>query len=517
MANTLRLKRSAVPAQIPTTAQLELGEVAINTNDGKMYIKKDDGVAAIVEIGGAGGAASNTYKEAVRAATTANIALNGNVVLDGITTAAGERILVKNQTTASNNGIYVASAGAWTRATDFDTTGPEVANGAVIPVQFGSINGGTVWQLVSQGGSIGNNFVFSPLSGIATSNSSTWTTPTASNTNSFSIGSNARATGSISIAIGNNANASNTQGLAIGTSANTAGANAISIGTSSIANASGAVAVGHNSTTGSVADGVAIGRAASVSGSTSAGPVAIGRNSIANSSGISIAIGDAAFASYADVINIGSFNGTGIRERSIIIGTIAGAAGSGERAGIIVLGLQARHWSPACHTTIIGHQGSTDFTGETTFSNGSFTTTGDCKISVLAMRIVTSNATATELSTGFASTTTNISASPTERLVLSGDSSYIFDCDIIARNTATDTESKAWNVKFAIRRGTNAASTTLIGTPTVTLFGEDTGTTAWAVGVTADTTNGRPNISVTGEAAKTIRWVANIRMTKVSG
>ena len=51
MANTIILKRSATPAKVPTTAQIALGEIAINTNDGKIFIKKDDGVPTIVEIG----------------------------------------------------------------------------------------------------------------------------------------------------------------------------------------------------------------------------------------------------------------------------------------------------------------------------------------------------------------------------------------------------------------------------------------------------------------------------------
>jgi hypothetical protein len=102
-------------------------------------------------------------------------------------------------------------------------------------------------------------------------------------------------------------------------------------------------------------------------------------------------------------------------------------------------------------------------------------------------------------------------------IALVNDSTYMFDCDIVARNTATDAESKVLNLKFGIRRGAAAANTALIGTPTKTVYGEDSGTSTWDVNVTADTTNGRPNISVTGEASKTIRWVANIRMTKVSG
>lgn len=50
MPQTIKLKRSATPGQAPTTAQLDLGEVAINTNDGRVYFKKDDGTAAVFEL-----------------------------------------------------------------------------------------------------------------------------------------------------------------------------------------------------------------------------------------------------------------------------------------------------------------------------------------------------------------------------------------------------------------------------------------------------------------------------------
>jgi len=52
MANTIILKRSATPSKVPTTTQLALGEIAINTYDGLIYIKKDNGTASVVQIGG---------------------------------------------------------------------------------------------------------------------------------------------------------------------------------------------------------------------------------------------------------------------------------------------------------------------------------------------------------------------------------------------------------------------------------------------------------------------------------
>ena len=52
MANRVKIKRSSVQGKTPTTSQLELGELAVNTYDGKLFTKKDDGTASIVEIGG---------------------------------------------------------------------------------------------------------------------------------------------------------------------------------------------------------------------------------------------------------------------------------------------------------------------------------------------------------------------------------------------------------------------------------------------------------------------------------
>ena len=51
----IRIRRSAVSGSVPTTAQLALGELAINTADGKIFLKKDDGSESIVEIGASGG------------------------------------------------------------------------------------------------------------------------------------------------------------------------------------------------------------------------------------------------------------------------------------------------------------------------------------------------------------------------------------------------------------------------------------------------------------------------------
>jgi hypothetical protein len=79
-------------------------------------------------------------KASVRVATTENIALTGTPSIDGVSVIAGNRVLVKNQTAATQNGIYVAAAGAWARSSDFDQD-QEVTAGVFFFVEEGATNG----------------------------------------------------------------------------------------------------------------------------------------------------------------------------------------------------------------------------------------------------------------------------------------------------------------------------------------------------------------------------------------
>jgi hypothetical protein len=78
-------------------------------------------------------------KASVRAATTANITLSNTQTVDGVALSVGDRVLVKNQSTGSQNGIYVVASGSWTRATDFDNS-PDVE---VSPGTFFFVEEGT--------------------------------------------------------------------------------------------------------------------------------------------------------------------------------------------------------------------------------------------------------------------------------------------------------------------------------------------------------------------------------------
>jgi hypothetical protein len=85
-------------------------------------------------------------KAPVRAATTANITLSGEQTIDGIAVVADDRVLVKDQTTGSENGIYVASTGTWARAADFDGA-HDVVEGTAIVVATGTANGNKIYHI----------------------------------------------------------------------------------------------------------------------------------------------------------------------------------------------------------------------------------------------------------------------------------------------------------------------------------------------------------------------------------
>jgi hypothetical protein len=92
--------------------------------------------------------AGRDWKDSARVATTANITLSGTQTIDGVAVIAGDRVLVKNQTTGSENGIWVVAAGAWARAADADAD-VEVTGGLTIPIEEGTVNADTRWLLTT--------------------------------------------------------------------------------------------------------------------------------------------------------------------------------------------------------------------------------------------------------------------------------------------------------------------------------------------------------------------------------
>jgi phage-related tail fiber protein len=133
-----RLDQMAAPIESVSLNSQKITNLAAPTADG------DAATKAYVDATRQG----LDVKESVRVATTANITLSGTQTIDGIAVIAGDRVLVKNQSTASGNGIYVVAAGAWTRSTDADVSA-EVTAGMFTFVEQGTANADSGWVLTT--------------------------------------------------------------------------------------------------------------------------------------------------------------------------------------------------------------------------------------------------------------------------------------------------------------------------------------------------------------------------------
>jgi ribosomal protein L24 len=157
-----------------------LDQMAVPTASVALNAQKITGLATPTD---STDAATKAYVDAVTeglhihpsvvAATTANVtlstALENGDTLDGVTLATNDRILVKNQTTTSENGIYVVQAsGQPSRATDFDTAS-EVDSGDFVFVSSGTANGSTGWVQTNKPATIGTDpILFTQFAGAGT-------------------------------------------------------------------------------------------------------------------------------------------------------------------------------------------------------------------------------------------------------------------------------------------------------------------------------------------------------------
>jgi hypothetical protein len=196
---------NAIAAAYPTTADLPMSGFKI-TGLGTPTAAGDAATKAYVDNIAAG----LDPKGSVRAATTAAIAgatytatggssARGQFTtmpnaIDGVTLAANDRVLVKNQGTGAQNGIWVVTTlgtganGVWDRAADFDQDA-EVTSGAFTFVEEGTTNDNTGWVLTTNnpitiGGAGGTSLAFTQFSGGSSYTAGTGLTLT---TNSFSV------------------------------------------------------------------------------------------------------------------------------------------------------------------------------------------------------------------------------------------------------------------------------------------------------------------------------------------
>ena len=160
--------------------------------------------------------------------------------------------------------------------------------------------------------------------------------------------------------------------------------------------------------------------------------------------------------------------------------------------------------------TLFGARARSLVQGKAAYGPAYLTALGQVQGGMLVCTALTTNATPATL------TTTNSSASTTNQVILPNESAYSFSGTIIARQQTADGSNYAsWEVKGALLRDANAASTVL-GNGIVNQLFATAGAAAWDIALTADTTNGGLKIEATGAATTNIKWVATINTTEVT-
>jgi hypothetical protein len=233
----------------------------------------------------------------VVAATTVNITLSAAQTIDGVSVVAGDRVLVKNQTTATENGVYLCASGAWTRTTDFTTGANTLRGGVTVTTRGGTQQAGVT-------------FVCTNTTAITIGSTNITWTPSAANTgfisiwssggtflnkaNGISSGATAIGIGTVSgtdsTAVGYNANATGGGGVAFGYGATSPGSG-VAVGTAAIGAGVGSITIGRDSR-GQGAYSITIGYLAGGSGTSAANVIAIGVSAGRTNQGAnSIAIG----------------------------------------------------------------------------------------------------------------------------------------------------------------------------------------------------------------------------------
>ena len=299
------------------------------------------------------------------------------------------------------------------------------------------------------------------------------------------------------------------------------GTNAIAIGDSAVASGQDSVAFSKSLASGQQSFAAALTSNSASYGAQGRYSVALGERSKATGRA-SIAMGFGTATASNSFAAFTSNNGYASAINSFAFGTNAQASGypsvamgyepEAKAEAAVSMGYRTKITSYGYGSAAFGIDAYVAVGSKMVLGGRQFSSNGDCQTGTTVLKGATTDATALQLASGYAGSSPDIS----NQIVLPNNSAYSFSGTIIARESATNgSDYASWEVKGALLRDANAASTVL-GNGIVNKLYATSGASAWAVALSADTTNGGLKVEVTGAAATNIRWVATVNTSEVT-
>ena len=266
---------------------------------------------------------------------------------------------------------------------------------------------------------------------------------------------------------------------------------------------------------------VAIGSSAAVTSTGSTGgDLAIGNG--ATASGVTLpatAIGYHAIASNDNAVAIGWSNASGVNSTAIGIASSDGTYGAiaanataigynSKASGVSSIAIGGGQ-ATAAYSIALGYGAKSSTIGKYSFSGYFFANAGDSQHCRMLLRAATTNNTPSIL------TSDNSTASAGNQVILVPDQAAIFRGTVLVSESASVANNlSSWTIEGVIKQGANAAATTFVGTPSITLVAQDAALSGCSFTLTADTTLGGLAITATG-ANLNLHWLANVEWTEV--
>jgi len=471
MAQTIKLKRSSVSGNVPSTGQIELGELAINTFDGKVYIKKDNGTESVIEVGGGSELqpTSSVYIKYIYTATASQTTFSGS------DNNSNTLSYTEGYTEVYLNGIKLVSG------TDYTAT-----NGTSIVLTSGASASDTLEVIAMGGTEVINLIVSRGFNSFLYTATASQTVFSGSDDNADTL---AYTAGQLQVFLNgvllDSSDYTATNGTSITLDAGAALNDKISVmaySTNDIDTVSTLTIAGvtYPSSDGSSGQVLTTDGSGNLSFTNASGGIALTDLSVSTNSAGTAAL------SYSSATGVFTYTPPDLSS-----------------------------YLTSETFTELSQDTTPQLGGDLDLNSSDITGTGNITIDGIVTQGTTNYYTKQYVLHGIttsAAETEILTVTNSSRVPVNTNTTLFYEISVVARRTDATGESASWHLKGCVDNFSGTVAD--VGSVYEIAVAQDD--LAWVVDVRADNTNNSINVYVTGAASKTVRWTAIVKATEVS-